>query len=95
MAGTPGSATWAVVASKDSVQPVGGATVADVLLGPTPPTSIAPGVTVVTPGTVRPVADTDGSTAVEPGVSNGVTGSTPRKAVIPPFHFCAVDSRHV
>src|SRR4051812_44902810 len=77
--------------SQASVQPRGGLTVAVVWLIPTPPMSIAPGVTVVTLGTAT-LLTLPALSFVPGGVSNGVPVSTPWKSVIPPFHFCADES---
>src|SRR5687767_14911954 len=72
-------------------QPVGSVTARVALFAPTPPTSSAPAVPVVTPGTVRVVALV-AFTLVPAAVSNGFAVSTPRKPVIAAFHFTAVDS---
>jgi hypothetical protein len=86
------SDTWAAVPSQFSVQVAGGVTVAAEEFIPTPPTSIAPVLVVVTPGTVRLAELAPRFDAVEAAVSNGVAVSTPANAVIPAFHFTAVDS---
>jgi hypothetical protein len=86
------SDTWAAVPSQLSVQAAGGVTVAAAEFIPTPPTSIVPVLVVVTPGTVRPAEFAPRFDAVEAAVSNGVAVSTPANAVIPAFHFTAVDS---
>ena len=65
------------------------------LSSPTPPTSMAPSVTVVTPGTVRLLAAYVVSTAVLTAVSKGVTGSTPVKAVMPAPQRCGAESCQV
>ena len=86
------SETWAAVPSQFSVQDAGGVTVAAEEFIPTPPTSIAPAVVVVTPGTVRVAEFAPTFDAVEAAVSNGVAASTPANAVIPAFHFTGVDN---
>jgi hypothetical protein len=86
------SETWAAVPSQFSVQDAGGVTVALEEFIPTPPTSIAPALVVVTPGTVRAAEFARTFDAVEAAVSNGVVVSTPANAVIPAFHFTALDS---
>ena len=78
--------------SQFSVQEAGGVTVAAEEFIPTPPTSIAPALVVVTPGTVRVAEFAPTFDAVEAAVSNGVTVSTPENAVIPAFHFTGVDN---
>ena len=78
--------------SQFSVQDAGGVTVAAEEFIPTPPTSIAPALVVVTPGTVRVAEFAPTFDAVEAAVSNGVTVSTPENAVIPAFHFTGVDN---
>jgi hypothetical protein len=62
---------------------------------PTPPIRRAPGVVVVTPGTVTVVLAVEDPPNVETAESNGVVVFTPLYAVITAFHFCAEDSVHV
>ena len=55
--------------------------------------TIAPGVTVLTPGSVT-VEDDPVLTLLTAFVSNGVLASTPWKSLTPAFHFLAADSVH-
>ena len=61
---------------------------------PSPPTSIAPGVTVVTLGTASVLTEVV-LTFVATAVSQTVAVSTPWKSVMPPFHFSAAERVNV